>query len=73
MMARKVTDRDALASVFALHRRNGVNNTPIDPQGKHWHTLKHAERLGWVWFVDRQRCCITTDGLRALEPYGVKA
>jgi hypothetical protein len=71
-MAGKVTDRDALASVFALHRHVGTAATRIDPNGRHWHALKHAERKGWVWWRDPQRCCVTIDGVRALAPYGVK-
>lgn len=77
MIARRgaggVSDRDALACLFAAHRRYRRRAFRVDVGGSNAAALKACERKGWVWFQAPDRCSITADGERALEPYGVKA
>jgi DNA-directed RNA polymerase subunit RPC12/RpoP len=59
----------ARAVVLAAFKLKGQKAFRVDPAGANWQPLKDAESLGWVWFVDPERCAILDAGLREIEPY----
>lgn len=66
------TRRDVLAVLYAAYRRYGRTRFAVNPLGPNYPALKEGENLGWVWFAGPRSAAITQDGLRELEPYGVK-
>jgi hypothetical protein len=74
----KVSDRDALATVFAAWVRHKDAPFVVDPNSTDrrelsYPALQRAQQRGWVWFRAADRAVITVDGKRALAPYGVVA
>ena len=61
----------ALACTFVAYKRHG--RLRFTPEPADIAPLKQAQALGWVWFPTPATCCVTADGCKALEPYGVGA
>lgn len=68
----RVTNREALAVVYAAHQRYGTKQFTVDLAGPNYPALLHAQSCGWVWFIDQRHASVTRAGLMALAPYGVE-
>ncbi len=61
---------DAMAAVRTIWTHFGNRAVRIDPKGKFWKPLKHAERLGWAWWPGDDRCALTPAGVGLATEYG---
>lgn len=59
----------ALHAVLTVWRNFGDRGFRVDVAGKHYRPLKDAETLGWVRFLDRDRCAITEGGKAQVIQY----
>jgi hypothetical protein len=59
----------AKAAVRLLWRHFGNRAVKIDPKGKYWKPLRHAERLGWAWWPADGRCALTPAGVSLATEY----
>lgn len=69
----KVSDRAALACLYGAYNRYQRKPFLVDVNGPNHAALKRGQHHGWVWFQAPDRAVITVEGMRALEPYGVRA
>lgn len=52
----------ALHTVSVVWKNFGDRGFKVDPAGKHYRPLKDAESLGWIVFLDHNRCALTPIG-----------
>jgi hypothetical protein len=52
----------ALHTVLNVWKNYGDRGLRVDLAGRHYRPLKDAETLGWVRFLDHDRCALTDAG-----------
>ena len=59
----------ALDAVLTVWRNFGDRGFKVDLAGRHYRPLKDAESLGWIRFLDTDRCALTEDGKAQAAQY----